>query len=47
MQAYKIDRINLITDKCQKKMVKSVRCRYLAKSHIINCNAQKSKFYLC
>lgn len=45
MQAYKIDRINLITYKCQKKkIVKSVRCRYLAKSHIINCNAQNQSF---
>ena len=25
-------------------MVKSVRCRYLAKSHIINCNAQNQSF---
>lgn len=45
MQAYKIDRINLITYKCQKKkIVKSVRCRYLAKSNIINCNAQNQSF---
>jgi hypothetical protein len=28
----------------KKKMVKSVRCRYLAKSHIINCNAQNQSF---
>lgn len=45
MQAYKIDRINLITHKCQKKKnVKSIRCRYLAKSHIVNCNAQNQNF---
>lgn len=45
MQAYKIDRINLITYKCQKKkIVKSVRCHYLAKSHIVNCNAQNQSF---
>ena len=45
MQTYKIDRINLITYKCQKKkVVKSVRCRYLAKSHIVNCNAQNQSF---
>ena len=45
MQAYKIDRINLITYKCQKKKIlKSVRCRYLAKSHIVNCNAQNQSF---
>ena len=45
MQAYKIDRINLITYKCQKKKtLKSVRCRYLAKSHIVNCNAQNQSF---
>lgn len=45
MQAYKIDRINLITYKNQrKKVVKPLRCRYLAKSHIVNCNAQNQNF---
>lgn len=45
MQKYKIDRTNLITYKHQKpKKVKSVRCRYLAKSHIVNCNAQNQSF---
>ena len=45
VQAYKIDRINLITYTCQKKKtVKSVRCRYLAKSHIVNCDAQNQSF---
>ena len=45
MQAYKIDRINLITYKYQKrKTVKSIRCRYLAKSHIVNCDAQNQSF---
>lgn len=45
VQAYKIDRINLVTYKCRKKkIVKSVRCRYLAKSHIVNCNAQNQSF---
>ena len=41
MPTNKIDRINLITYKCQKKKVlKSVRCRYLAKSHVVNCTAK-------
>ena len=45
MQKYKIDRTNLITYKHQKpKKVKSVRCRYLAKSHIVNCTAQNQSF---
>ncbi len=44
-QAYKIDRLNLITYKCQKKkIVKSLRCRYMAKSHVVNCNAQMQTF---
>lgn len=45
MQTYKIDRINLITYKRQKKKtLNSVRCRYLAKSHIVNCNAKNQSF---
>ena len=41
----KIDRINLITYKCQKKKVlRSVCCRYLAKSHIVNCTAKNQNF---
>lgn len=45
LSIYKIDRINLITYKCQKKKIlKSVRCRYLAKSHIVNCNAKNQNF---
>ena len=45
MQKYKIDRTNLITYKHQKtKKVKSARCRYLAKSHIVNCDAQNQSF---
>ena len=41
----KIDRINLIKYKCQKKKVlRSVRCRYLAKSHIVNCTAKNQNF---
>lgn len=44
-QAYKIDRINLITYKGQKKKtVKSLRCRYMAKSQIVNCMAQSQSF---
>lgn len=44
-QKYKIDRINLITYKGQKKKtVKSLRCRYIAKSHIVNCNAKTQSF---
>ena len=40
-QAYKIDRLNLITYKGRKKkVVKSLRCRYMAKSKVVNCNAQ-------
>lgn len=46
MQTYRVDRINMITHKCQKKKtLKSVRCRYLAKSHIVNCNAQSQFFF--
>ena len=45
MSTNKIDRINLITYKCQKKKVlRSVRCRYLAKSHIVNCTAKNQNF---
>lgn len=44
-QAYKIDRLNLISHKRQKKkVVKSLRCRYLAKSHVVNCSAQSQTF---
>lgn len=45
MQAHRIDRIILITHKCQKKKnLHSLRCRYLAKSHIVNCDAQNQSF---
>ena len=44
-QTYKIDRLNLITYKGQKKkVVKSLRCRYMAKSQVVNCNAQSQSF---
>ena len=44
-QAYKIDRLNLITYKGRKKkVVKSLRCRYMAKSKVVNCNAQSQSF---
>lgn len=45
MPIYKVDRINLITYKYQKKKVlRSVRCRYLAKSHVVNCTAINQSF---
>lgn len=44
-QRYKIDRINLITyPRKKKKILKSCRCRYLAKSHIVNCSAKGQTF---
>lgn len=44
-QAYRIDRLSLISHKWQKKkVVKSLRCRYLAKSHVVNCSAQSQTF---
>lgn len=44
-QQYKIDRLNLITYKGQKKkVVQSLRCRYMAKSHVVKCNAQSQLF---
>lgn len=44
-QAYKVDRIKLITYRGQKKKIfKSCRCRYLAKSHIVNCLAKGQIF---
>lgn len=44
-QAYRIDRLNLITYKGHKKgVVKSLRCRYIAKSHVVNCSAQSQTF---
>ncbi len=44
-QAYKIDRLNSITYKGKKKkVVKSLRCRYMAKSQVVNCNAQSQTF---
>lgn len=44
-QAYKIDRLNMVTYRGQKKkIVKSLRCRYMAKSQVINCNAQSQSF---
>ena len=45
-QAYDIDRLNLITYRGQKKkVIKSLYCRYLAKSHVVNCSAQSQTFY--
>lgn len=42
---YRIDQLHLITYRNQKKkVVRDIRCRYLAKSKIINCNAQNKKF---
>ena len=44
-QAYRIDRINLITyPKQKKRTLYSCRCRYLAKSHIVRCSAKEQKF---
>ena len=44
-QEYRIDRLNLITYRGQKKKVmKSLRCRYMAKSQVVNCNAQLQIF---
>ncbi len=44
-QAYRIDRINLITyPGKRKKILQSCRCRYLAKSHIVNCSAKGQTF---
>lgn len=44
-QAYKIDRLHLITYKGKKKKVmRSLRCRYMAKSQVVNCNAQSQTF---
>ena len=43
--SYRIDRLHLITYRNQrKKVVNDIRCRYLAKSQFINCNAQNKKF---
>lgn len=44
-QAYRIDRLNLITYRGQKKKtMQSLRCRYIAKSQVINCTAQAHFF---
>lgn len=44
-QAYRIDRLNLITYRGQKKKtMQSLRCRYIAKSQVINCTAQAQSF---
>ena len=44
-QAYRIDRLRIITYKGQKKKeMKSLRCRYMAKSLVVNCNAQSQSF---
>jgi len=41
---YRVDRLKLISYKCQKKKnIKDMTCRYLAKSQIIKCNAQRKK----
>jgi len=43
---YRIDRLHIITYKNQKKKaLKDLRCRYLAKSQFVKCNAQGKKFY--
>ena len=44
-QTYKIDRLRLITYKGQKrKTLRALHCRYMAKSHIVNCDAELQKF---
>ena len=44
-QSYKIDRLNLITYKHQKKKhLQSINSRYIAKSHIVNCLAVNQSF---
>ena len=44
-QAYRLDRLRIITYKGQKKKeMKSLRCRYMAKSLVVNCNAQSQSF---
>ena len=44
-QAYRIDRLRIITYKGQKKKeMKSLRCHYMAKSLVVNCNAQSQSF---
>lgn len=44
-QAYILDRINLITYRGQKKKhMLSCKCRYLAKSHVVNCDSVEQTF---
>lgn len=44
-QAYRIDRISLITYKNQKKkQIYNLRCRYIAKSQFVKCTAKNGKF---
>lgn len=44
-QTYRIDRLNLITRKRRpQKVVNEARCRYLAKSQLVKCNAQNKHF---
>lgn len=44
-QTYKMDRLRLITYKGQKrKTLRALHCRYMAKSHIVNCDAELQKF---
>jgi hypothetical protein len=44
-QTYRIDRLRIITYKGKKKKeMKSLRCRYMAKSQVVNCNAQSQLF---
>ena len=44
-QTYRIDRLHIITYRCKpKKIVKEARCRYLAKSQIVNGNAKGKCF---
>ena len=45
-QAYRINRLHLITYKCRpKKVVNDARCRYLAKSQLVNCLAKNKEYH--
>ncbi len=44
-QEYRIDRLNLVSHKWQKKKeLSDLRCRYLAKSVVVNCKAQGKNY---
>lgn len=44
-QDYRIDRLHIVSYNGQrKKEIREVRCRYLAKSHLINCAANGKRF---